>query len=68
MGNETSEVGGHPLAFLERLHRMGGQPDIEFLAQEPKRHAVVVFVDLDMIIDVDGGHFPLGVLVKFFGQ
>ena len=56
----------YPLAFLESFHRMGSQPYMEFFAQEPKRHAVIVLVDLDVVVDVDGDDFPLGVLVEFF--
>ena len=58
----------HPLAFLESFHGVGGQPDIEFLTYQPERHAVIMLVDFDVIVDVDGGQFPLGVLVSLFGK
>lgn len=55
---------GHPLAFLESFDDTGGEPDMEFLAHQPERNAVVVLVGLDVIVDVDDGQFPLGVLVR----
>ena len=56
---------GHALAFLEGLHGMGSQPHFEFFALAArKRHAVVMFVDFDVVVDVDGGDFPLGVFVE----
>jgi hypothetical protein len=32
------------------------------------RHAVVVLVDFDVVVDVDGGNLPLGELVGLVGQ
>ena len=68
MGQEASDMGGHALAFVEGLHGMGSQAHIEFFAQQSKRHAVVMFVDFDVLVDVDGGDFPLGVFVGFLRQ
>jgi hypothetical protein len=66
--NEGSYVGRHPLAFLESFHGVGGQPDIELFSQQAERDAVVVFVDLDLVVDVNGGQFPLGVFIALFGK
>jgi len=68
MGDETSYMGGHPLAFLEGLQRAGGKSDIEFFPNEPIRNAVVMFFHLDVVVDVDRGYFPLGIFVGSFGQ
>ena len=32
------------------------------------RHAVVVIVDFDVVVDADGGDLPLGVFVSFVCQ
>ena len=64
VSNEGSHVGGHPLAFLESFYGMGGQPDIEFVVDELVGDAVEMFVDFNVVVDVDGGQFPFGVLVK----
>ena len=68
MGDKTSDMSGDPLAFEERFHGSGGESDIDLFAQEAKRNAVVVLADFDVIVDIDGGQFPLGVLVRFFGK
>ena len=47
---------------------MGGKPDIEFFALQFIRHAVVVIVDFDVVVDVDGGDLPLSVLVGLCGS
>ena len=68
MGDKTSYMSGHPLAFCESFHGAGGEPDIEFFAHQTKRNTVVVTLHLDVVVDVDGGQFPLGILVRFFGN
>ena len=59
---------GHPLAFLEDFHGVGAKPDIEFFSHEAERDAVVMVLDLDVVVDIDGGQFPLGILVRLFGK
>src|SRR4030067_1557856 len=56
MGHITSDMTGHPVALSEDLHGMSGKPDMEFFALQLGRHAVVVIVDLDVVVDVDGGN------------
>ena len=68
MGHITSDMAGHAFAFSEGLHGMGGKPDMEFFALQFIRHAVVVIVDFDVVVDVDGGDLPLGVFVSFLRQ
>ena len=68
MGQIASDMAGHPLALSEDLHGMGGKPDLEFLALQLMGHAVVVIVDIDVVVDVDGGDLPLGVFVGFLRQ
>ena len=53
-------MAGHALAF-QGFDRMGRQPDFEFLLLQLMRHAVVVIVDFDVVVDADGGDLPLGV-------
>src|SRR4030065_1224604 len=63
MGHKATGMVGHALAFAEGLHGVGRKPDFESFALQFTRHAVVVLVDFDMVVDADGGDLPLGVLV-----
>ena len=47
---------------------MGAKSDLESFAFQFIRHAVVVLVDFDVVIDVDTSELPLGVLVGFVRQ
>ena len=68
MGNKATDMAGHALAFAKGLHGVGRKPDFEFFALEFVRHAVVVIVDFDVVVDADGGDLPLGVFVGFVRQ
>lgn len=61
-------MAGHPLALLEDLHGVGGKPDLELLTLQFMGHAVIVIVDFDVVVDVDGGNLPLGIFVGFVRQ
>ena len=61
-------MAGHAFAFSEGLHGVGGQPNLELFALQFMRHAVVVIVDFDVVVDADGGDLPLGVFVSFLWQ
>ena len=61
--DKRPEMGRDSLALKEGFHRGGRKPYIEFFPNEPKRYAVVVAVDLDMVVDIDGGHSPFGILI-----
>jgi hypothetical protein len=45
-------VGGHPLTFMESLHRGGSQPHIKPFSQQLKGNAVVMMIKFDMIVDI----------------
>ncbi len=68
MGQIASDMAGHALSLSQDLDGVSGKPDVELLPSQFIGHAVVVIVDIDMIIDVDGGDLPLGVLVGFLHQ
>ena len=68
MGHITSDMTGHPLSLSQDLHGVSGKPDVELLPSQFIGHAVVVIVDFDMVVDVDGGDLPLSVLVGFLRQ
>ena len=68
MGHIASDLAGHAFAFSEGLHGVGGQPNLELFALQFMRHAVVVIVDFDVVVDADGGDLPLGVFVSFLWQ
>jgi hypothetical protein len=52
---------GDPLPLVEALDRRGGDPGLDDLVHEGKRHGVVVAVELDVVVDVDAGGCPLAV-------
>ena len=68
VGDEASDVAGHALAPAQSLEGVGGKAHLEFFAFELVGHAVVVTVDFDVVVDIDGGDLPLGVLVSFVRQ
>ena len=49
----------HPLAFGEKFHRIRAHPHVQLLAHQLVRHAVVVAVDLDVIVDSHPRLLPL---------
>src|SRR3990170_4692720 len=68
MGQIAPDMAGHPLSLSEDLHDVSSKPDVELLPLQFIGHAVVVIVDIDMVIDVDGSDLPLGVFVGFLYQ
>jgi hypothetical protein len=53
----------HPFIFKQYLHGAGGKADVNLLSCKLIGYAVVVAVDLDMIVDIDPGLFPLSILI-----
>ena len=58
---KATQVAGDPPALGEALHRLGGHPHVQLLADQLVGHAVVVAVHLDVIIDSDPRLLPLRV-------
>src|SRR6187401_1110531 len=50
----TALVRRHPVAVLEKLDRVGGQPDVDRLMHQGIGDTVEVVLDRDMVVDVDG--------------
>ena len=59
---------GHPPIFEQDFHGGGCEPDIDLLLYELIGNTVVVVVNLDMIVDIDPGLFPFGVLIPARGK
>ena len=59
----VSRVRGHAASLEEDLHRVHRVPEFHRLFDQLIGHAVVVTRQLDMVIDVDPGLLPFGVLV-----
>ena len=55
------DMGSHPAASEEGFHGVLGEPDIELLFDQCIGHRVVMAIDLDVIVDVDPGLFPVGI-------
>ena len=51
-------VAGHALVGTEGLHQLGRDAQLHSLAHQPVRHAVVVTLELDVVVDADLGRLP----------
>ena len=58
----TAAVRGHPLALEEAFDAARGKTNLDLLPDERVRHAVVMAIDLDVVIDVGAGLLPVRVL------
>ncbi len=64
----ASAMACHPPVFEEDFHARGCETDIDLLSCQLIGDAVVVAVDLDMVVDIDPGLFPFGILVETRGK
>ena len=62
------DVSRHAMAVVEDLHRGGREAHLHLLSDEAVRNAVEVVLDGDVVVDVDSGLAPLGVLVAGGGE
>jgi hypothetical protein len=58
-----SRMARNPKALVEDLDRSVGEPRIDGLAQQPKRHRVVMITDLDVIVGRNPAALPFSILV-----
>jgi Recombinase len=63
-----SHVHGDSLALDADLHGAAGEPHLDITAREPVRNAVEVALRLDVVVDSDPAHAPLGEDVGFGRQ
>ena len=63
-----ADVGGHARTAEEDLHGGGRVARPHRVADECMRHAVVVPIDIDVVVEGDGALFPLGVHVRVHRQ
>lgn len=63
----SAHMGGDPLAAEEAFDRTGGGAQLELLFDQAVRHAVVVAVELDVIVDADQHLLPGGEFVTAAG-
>jgi hypothetical protein len=59
----ASDVTGHPFVFVKTLQGTERDAHIELFLDQQIGYAVVMSVDFDVIVDIDTGLFPLGVLI-----
>jgi hypothetical protein len=64
----AAAMGGNAAALEEDLDGGGGEADLDALVDELVRHAVVVGLHDDVVVDVHGGVAPLAQLVTGGGQ
>ena len=60
-----SQVGSHPLAFMEHLNGRRRRADFHQYLHQVVRHAVVVGVENDVVVDVDPCAGPLTQIERF---
>jgi hypothetical protein len=53
-------VYGHPGIAGHHFHRGGCHPQFDLAANQPVRHAVVVAIELDVVVDVDARALEVG--------
>ena len=58
----------HALAAEENLNGPQGDPCLDLLMQEIVGNAVIMFGDLDMIVEAHPAALPLGILVRLVRQ
>ena len=68
MRQGAAQMRGDTLAAQENLDCSRGDPCLDLLMHEVVRHAVIMFGNLNMIVEIDPAALPLGVLVGFVGQ
>lgn len=56
-------MAGHPSAAVEDLHRVLGQPDLDFPVDQAVGNTVVVVVELDVVTQGDAAPLEGGELV-----
>jgi len=61
-------VGRHAVAVVDDLERRGSEAHLYLLTDEAVRNAVEVLLYGDVVVDVDPGLAPLGVLVARGGK
>ena len=59
----AAHMAGDPAAAMEQFDDRHRQAHINLLAGKAVRHRVVVAGDIDMVVDADTGHLPLGKLI-----
>ena len=63
-----AQVRGDPLALGEYLDGAAGEPDLDLGAGKAMRHAVIMLVDIDVVIDPDAAGAPFGEHVRLGRQ
>jgi hypothetical protein len=58
---------GDAFALEQQFHPVDREADIELLFNQGIGHRIVMPFDLDMVIDIDPGAFPLGVGIRLSG-
>jgi hypothetical protein len=63
----AAQMRGDAFAVMEQLDCRRREARLYFLAHQTVRDAVIMFVNFDMIIDIDPAALPLGVLIRLRG-
>src|SRR5208283_1137508 len=68
MRQGAAQMRRHTLAAQENLDGLLGDPCLDLLTYEAMRNTVVMFGNLDVIIEIDPTALPLGILVGSSGN
>ena len=64
----AAHMRGHALALDKNLDGPGRQPHLDLLLRKAVRHAVIMPLDIDVIIDADPADAPFGEHVRLHRQ
>jgi len=64
----TPGMSGHPSIPEQDLHCSGSQAHIYLLLYQLIGYTVVMAIELDMVVDIDPGLSPLGILIPTIRQ
>jgi hypothetical protein len=64
----TSGMAGHPSILEQDLHCSGSQAHIYLLFYQLIGYAIVMVIELDMVVDIDPGLFPLCIFIPTIRQ
>lgn len=63
-----AHVTRHTLTAVEDLDRRRAEAGLQLLTDQCVRHAVVVMIDIDVIIEGSAHSFPFGIDIRSRGQ
>jgi hypothetical protein len=60
----AADMAGHPFVFVKALDDSGCKAHVELFCDQLMGHTVIMPLDFNVIVDMDPGLFPLGILIR----